>query len=63
MTNRRDFIRISGLGVGGLAMGVSGLGVYNKLLASPPVGSELSIDTSRTPTICEICFSCSPAIN
>ena len=56
MANRRDFIKISGLGIGGLAVGASGLGVYNNLLASPPSGAELSIDTSRTPTYCEICF-------
>ncbi len=56
MTSRRDFIRISGLGMGGLAMGASGYGIVNNLAASPLKGSELTIDTSRTPTYCEICF-------
>lgn len=56
MANRRDFIKISGLGLGGLALSASGLGVYRNLSSSPPVGEELEIDTTRTPTICEICF-------
>jgi len=56
MTSRRDFIRIGGLGIGGLAMGASSYGIYNNFAKSPPNGAELTIDTSRTPTYCEICF-------
>ena len=56
MANRRDFIKISGLGMGGLAVGALAFGVYNKLLASPPNGAELTIDKTRTPTYCEICY-------
>ncbi len=56
MANRRDFIKISGFGLGGLAVSASALGVYKNLSSSPPVGEELKIDTTRTPTICEICF-------
>ena len=56
MTSRRDFIRVSGLGMGGLAMGASSYGIYNSLAKSPPNGAGLTIDTSRTPTYCEICF-------
>lgn len=56
MADRRDFIKISGLGLAGLAVSTSGLGVYRNLSTSPPLGEELVLDTSRTPTICEICF-------
>lgn len=56
MASRRDFIRISGLGIGGLAISASGFGVYNTLTNIPLKPSELKIDTSRTPTYCEICF-------
>jgi len=56
MTSRRDFIRISGLGMGGLAVSASSYAVYKKLSSSPPKGPELSLDTMRTPTVCEICF-------
>jgi len=56
MTSRRDFIRISGLGMGGLAVSASSYAVYKNLSSSPPKGNELSMDAVRTPTICEICF-------
>jgi len=56
MTTRRDFIRITGLGLGGLAMGATGYGVVRDLANNPPRGKDLQIDTSRTPTYCEICF-------
>ena len=56
MTTRRDFIKISGLGLGGLALSTSGLGFYNHLSSAPPSGDELSLDLTRTPTYCEICF-------
>ena len=47
--------------MGGLAVGASAFGVYNKLLASPPNGAELTIDTTRTPTYCESVFGSVPA--
>ncbi|MDX2431885.1 MAG: molybdopterin-dependent oxidoreductase, partial [Bacteroides sp.] len=56
MANRRDFIKISGLGLGGLAVSASALGVYRNLSTSPPLGEEMKLDAIRTPTICEICF-------
>ncbi|MBE9518000.1 MAG: molybdopterin-dependent oxidoreductase [Bacteroidetes bacterium] len=56
MTSRRDFIRISGLGMGGLTVSASSYAVYKSLSSSPPKGTELSVDAVRTPTICEICF-------
>ena len=56
MTSRRDFIRISGLGLGSLALSTSALGVYRSLHSTPLDGDQLSIDATRTPTVCEICF-------
>lgn len=56
MTSRRDFIRISGMGIGGLALGTSGLSIARSLATNPPEGSKLTIDVTRTPTYCEICF-------
>ncbi len=56
MASRRDFIRISGLGLGAVAISASGYGVVNTIAGNPLKPSELKIDTSRTPTYCEICF-------
>jgi thiosulfate reductase / polysulfide reductase chain A len=56
MASRRDFIRISGLGLGAMAISASGYGVVKTIAGSPLKPSELKIDTSRTPTYCEICF-------
>lgn len=56
MASRRDFIRISGLGLGGLAISASGYGVIKNLADNPLKPDELQIDTTRTPTYCEICF-------
>jgi len=56
MASRRDFIKISGLGLGGLAVSGTGYGFYRNLADKPLNGSELQVDTTRTPTYCEICF-------
>jgi len=52
--NRRDFIKIAGIGAGGLAAGASMLNAWN------PFQSETQILASGipavTPTYCEICF-------
>jgi thiosulfate reductase / polysulfide reductase chain A len=56
MASRRDFIKISGLGIGGLAIGASGYGIYKNLAGTPIDPSELKVDITRTPTYCEICF-------
>jgi thiosulfate reductase/polysulfide reductase chain A len=55
MASRRDFIRISGLGIGALSLSASGFGFY-KSIADSLDPSSLKIDTTRTPTYCEICF-------
>jgi len=58
MTNRRDFIKISALGVGGAALATSGYNlVGSKLLASDEVGKSLQGGKLRRyPTYCEVCF-------
>ncbi|HYX05439.1 MAG TPA: hypothetical protein VE912_01775, partial [Bacteroidales bacterium] len=52
MANRRDFIKIAGLGLGGLTLGG---GAYQALANTfLKDGGEVSL--SRTPTYCEVCF-------
>lgn len=53
-TNRRDFIKISGLGLGTAALAGSTFdwatgNVINNAIPTP-------VNTSRTPTYCEVCF-------
>ena len=55
MTSRRDFIRISVMGAGALAMTRGTLGAA-KLLSSPDEVRKLKVDLKRTPTYCEVCF-------
>jgi thiosulfate reductase/polysulfide reductase chain A len=55
MTSRRDFIKISALGAGVLAVGTGAYKVINAL-SSPEAVSKLVVDLKRTPTYCEICF-------
>jgi len=56
MASRRDFIRISGLGLGAMAISASGYGVIKGIAGGPLDSEGLKLDTSRTPTYCEICF-------
>jgi thiosulfate reductase / polysulfide reductase chain A len=55
MTSRREFIKISVLGVGALAIakGTSGAA---RLLSSSDEIKKLKVDLKRTPTYCEVCF-------
>lgn len=55
MASRRDFIKISGLGLGGLAVGGN---AAVKAVSETINGNELSVSASglRTPTYCEVCF-------
>lgn len=55
MATRRDFIRISGLGIGGAAFGASGYDLYQYLSASSGV-RDSGQEMVRTPTYCENCF-------
>ncbi len=54
MANRRDFIRISALGAGGLAVGIPAI----RSLAGDLISPERMVyeGMRRTPTYCEICF-------
>jgi thiosulfate reductase/polysulfide reductase chain A len=55
MANRRDFIRITALGAGALA---AGGGFFELAKAYAPSGKagSLSVNSTRTPTYCEVCF-------
>ncbi len=55
MTSRRDFIKISAIGAGVLAMTKGTFGAV-KLLSSPEETKKLKVDLKRTPTYCEVCF-------
>ena len=55
MTSRRDFIKISALGTGVLAMSSGAYGAI-KLISSPEDAKKLRVDLKRTPTYCEVCF-------
>lgn len=55
MANRRDFIKISAIGAGVLAVGTGAFGVL-KVLSSPDEVKKLVVDLKRTPTYCEVCF-------
>src|SRR5450759_816792 len=55
MTSRRDFIKISAMGAGVLAVGTGAYKVI-KGLSSPEEVKKLVVDLKRTPTYCEVCF-------
>jgi thiosulfate reductase / polysulfide reductase chain A len=55
MTSRRDFIKISVIGAGALALTRGTFGSA-KLLSSPDEVNKLKVDLKRTPTYCEVCF-------
>ena len=55
MTSRRDFIKISTMGVGALAMTKGTFGA-TKLFSSPDEVKKLKLGLKRTPTYCEVCF-------
>lgn len=55
MTTRRQFLRITALGAGALTIGA---GVYKAIgkLSEPEVAKNLTVNLTRTPTYCEVCF-------
>jgi thiosulfate reductase / polysulfide reductase chain A len=55
MTSRRDFLKISAIGAGALAMGTGAFGAI-RLISSPEDARKLKVDLKRTPTYCEVCF-------
>lgn len=52
MTSRRDFIKISALGIGATALGTSAF----SLLQAKPFETLLSDNPINIPTYCEVCF-------
>ena len=55
MANRRQFIKLSFMGAGVLAVSSGAYGAI-KLLSSPEEVKKLKVDLIRTPTYCEVCF-------
>jgi thiosulfate reductase/polysulfide reductase chain A len=55
MSNRRDFIKISTLGLGGLTLGGTAFKAFADTLFSSESVNAMN-NLSRTPTYCEICF-------
>ncbi|GAB4313453.1 MAG: molybdopterin-dependent oxidoreductase [Bacteroidales bacterium] len=55
MTNRRDFLKLSALGVGGVALASSGINVLGSSTAGR-VASAGGKQLKRVPTYCEVCF-------
>jgi thiosulfate reductase/polysulfide reductase chain A len=55
MTNRRDFIKLTAYGAGAL---IAGGGLFEMVKAYAPGGmsAKLSVNLTRTPTYCEVCF-------
>jgi len=55
MANRRQFIKLSFMGAGVLAVSSGAYGAI-KLLSSPEEVKNLKWNLKRTPTYCEVCF-------
>lgn len=55
MANRRDFIKISALGLGGLALGGAAYKAFSNTFLNS-VSPEAIKNLRRTPTYCEVCF-------
>jgi thiosulfate reductase / polysulfide reductase chain A len=55
MTSRRDFIRISALGLGAFALAGGTFRAIKSAVTETPLG-ELKPDFTRIPTYCEVCF-------
>jgi thiosulfate reductase/polysulfide reductase chain A len=56
MTSRRDFIRISVMGAGALAITRGTFGTLLNYFPPPMKLKKLKVDLKRTPTYCEVCF-------
>ncbi len=55
MANRRQFIKLSFMGAGALAVSSGAYGAL-KIFSSPDEVKKLKVDLKRTPTYCEVCF-------
>jgi thiosulfate reductase / polysulfide reductase chain A len=55
MANRRQFIKLSFMGAGAVAISSGAFGAIN-FLSDPENAKRLKVDLKRTPTYCEVCF-------
>ena len=58
MANRRDFIKVSALGLGGIAMSASAINILKAAVPQDLVDSDSDPQKGlkRFPTYCEVCF-------
>ena len=56
MGSRRQFLKTSALGLGGLSVGLSAFKYVSDFAGLQAGANELKINLTRTPTYCEICF-------
>ncbi len=56
MTNRRDFIRITTIGAGALAIGGGFIASCPGIFKTRRRELALKVDLTRTATYCEVCF-------
>lgn len=54
--NRRDFIKITSAGVGGMALGTGAMGSAADLLFSDVAQARQGDVIVKTPTVCDVCF-------
>ena len=56
MGSRRQFIKTSALGLGGLSIGLSAFKYVSDFSGLKDGKAEMKVNLTRTPTYCEICF-------
>ena len=56
MANRRQFIKLSAIGIGGMTVGLGACKYIDDFSSLKANAGELTVNLIRTPTYCEICF-------
>jgi thiosulfate reductase/polysulfide reductase chain A len=56
MASRREFLKLSVWGLGGMSAGLGACNYINDFTSLKGSASELELNLTRTPTYCEICF-------
>ncbi len=56
MSSRRQFLKSTALGLGGLSIGLSAFKYITDFTGLQEIAGDLTVNLTRTPTYCEICF-------
>ncbi|MCB9014066.1 MAG: molybdopterin-dependent oxidoreductase [Bacteroidales bacterium] len=56
MATRRQFLKTSALGLGGISIGLSAFKYVSDFTGLQQNAADLTVNLTRTPTYCEICF-------